>query len=183
MKRKDKFLVNCNLNYWIFILILVIFLTLPTVLAHTGIVESTPKNGDIVTEELKKITMKFESKVENLSTFKIINENNQTIDLTSLSKLGNIMEGSLTEPLPNGFYTVQWNIVGADGHPIKGEFSFTVESNPQIDSAPKEKVEVPLAITDSKDSNIIVIAMVGFLVAGLLIISSIWVLKRGRNHK
>lgn len=212
MKQEDKFHGKFNKGYFIAMLLVFIFLLPSTVMAHTGLVETTPKDGDIVKEELKKITMKFEAKVENLSTFKVINENNQTIDISSPNLEGNIMEGSFTEPLPNGSYKVQWNIVGTDGHPIKGEFSFTVEktiiepiktetpsstltpiqtenpkipaeTKPQINLVPVEKVEAPLANTNSRDRKIITIAIVGFLVAGLLILSSIWVLKRGQKNK
>jgi len=34
--------------------------------------------------------------------------------------------GSLATSLENGEYLVNWNIIGADGHSVDGEFSFTV---------------------------------------------------------
>ncbi|MHB1263525.1 MAG: copper resistance CopC/CopD family protein [Gemmatimonadaceae bacterium] len=37
-----------------------------------------------------------------------------------------LMAPLVPEALPAGVYTVQWQIAGADGHPVRGEFVFTV---------------------------------------------------------
>src|SRR5690606_18095128 len=33
----------------------------------------------------------------------------------------------LEGPLSAGVYTVRWQVAGADGHPVRGEYSFTIE--------------------------------------------------------
>ena len=37
------------------------------------------------------------------------------------------MWANFLQPLKNGNYKVDWEIIGADGHPIEGTFSFSVD--------------------------------------------------------
>ena len=43
-------------------------------------------------------------------------------------------------PLENGKYKVEWKIIGADGHPINGEFSFSVNM-PDTETPTEEQIE------------------------------------------
>jgi len=84
--------------------------------------------------------MVFNTKVESLSTFDLLNERDEEIPVHNISVEGATMVGSLEEALPTGSYRIAWKIVGADGHPIKGEIPFSVqlpeavspESSPEI---------------------------------------------------
>lgn len=107
--------------------------------AHTGLESSSPKEGEVVTGDLTKISLVFKSKVESLSNFQLFNKENQKIDVLDLQINDTTMTGTLAKPAANGEYQVQWNIVGTDGHPIKGQFSFQVD-RPAGDST---KIESP----------------------------------------
>ena len=39
------------------------------------------------------------------------------------------MTAGFLSPLDNGTYTVEWKIIGADGHPIQGTYSFMVNQD------------------------------------------------------
>ncbi len=95
--------------------------------AHTGLEISSPENGEIVTEELREISLTFEGKVEQGSTFKLSNSTGKSIPVEDISIEETQMTGTFPSALENGDYTVVWNIIGADGHPIAGEFSFSVD--------------------------------------------------------
>ena len=95
-------------------------------LAHTGLEVSSPENGEVITEELREISLTFEGKVEQGSAFELSNANGQSIPVEEISIDETQMTGTLPSVLENGDYTVVWNIIGADGHPIAGEFSFSV---------------------------------------------------------
>jgi len=95
-------------------------------LAHTGLESSSPKNGDIVNQELKQITLTFATKVEQGSSFELQNSSGKAIPIENISLSDNQLVGNLPNSLENGEYQVIWNIIGADGHPIDGEFSFSV---------------------------------------------------------
>ena len=90
--------------------------------AHTGLESSLPQNGETITEELKQVTLTFESKIEQGSTLEVQNSSGEAIPIDNISLSDNQMTGNLLDSLQNGDYQVNWNIIGADGHPIEGNF-------------------------------------------------------------
>jgi copper resistance protein C len=125
----------------LFLFTFIFFLTfVNSALAHTGLESSSPQNGDIIKEELKQITLTFETKVEQGSTFQLQNSIGETIPVETISLSENQLVGNFSSPLENGEYRVNWNIIGADGHPIEGEFSFAVDL-PVIEELAKERIE------------------------------------------
>lgn len=106
------------------------------VFAHTALKDSTPKEGDIVSEPLQEITLSFETKIEQTSTFEVLNTNGESVDLEKLTIEEDIMKGSFSQPLENGDYKVIWKIVGADGHIIEGEYSFSMDT--PVEETPQE---------------------------------------------
>lgn len=105
-------------------------------LAHTGLESSSPQNGEVVVEDLKQIALNFETKVEQNSTFELKSSNGDSIPVESITLSDNQMVGSLSNSLENGDYQVNWKIIGADGHPIEGDFSFSV--NMPVSETPSE---------------------------------------------
>ncbi|MBU8772655.1 copper resistance CopC family protein [Cytobacillus oceanisediminis] len=104
------------------------FIILPSMAtAHTGLESSTPKSGQIVTEDLNEITLTFAGEIESLSTMTLVMEG-QEIPFSDVEPNGKQMSGTLEAPLENGSYVIRWSIVGEDGHQITGEIPFTVKS-------------------------------------------------------
>jgi len=104
------------------------FIILPSMAtAHTGLESSTPKPGQIVTEDLNEITLTFAGEIESLSTMTLVMEG-QEIPFSDVEPNGKQMSGTLEAPLENGSYVIRWSIVGEDGHQITGEIPFTVKS-------------------------------------------------------
>lgn len=125
----------------LFLLISIFFLTYASsALAHTGLESSSPQNGDIVKEELEQITLTFETKIEQGSTFELQNSIGETIPVANISLAENQLVGAFSNPLENGEYQVTWNIIGADGHLIEGIVSFTVDV-PVTEAPVEEQVE------------------------------------------
>ena len=50
------------------------------------------------------------------------------------------MWATFLQPLENGDYKVEWKIIGADGHPIEGDFSFSVNV-PVTEDSCEEQIE------------------------------------------
>jgi methionine-rich copper-binding protein CopC len=96
------------------------------VFAHTGLESSSPQNGEVIKEELNQITLTFETKIEQGSTFELQKSTGEPEIVEDIALSENVMVGRLKSPLKNGDYTVIWNIIGADGHATKGQFTFTV---------------------------------------------------------
>lgn len=106
---------------------------------HTGLESSSPQAGEVIEAETNEIKMTFETKIEQGSTFELTNANGNAISIENINLSNNQMVGSLSNNLANGDYKVNWKIIGADGHPIEGEFSFTVNAPTVVD--PTEKNE------------------------------------------
>lgn len=95
--------------------------------AHTVLTSSNPEEGQTITESLNEITLVFETQIEAGSTISLESAG-QSVSFEEIVASGNTLQGRLAEQeLPNGAYVIQWSIVGADGHPIKGEIAFNVE--------------------------------------------------------
>lgn len=112
------------------ILTLVLFLMLlpGAAFAHTGLESAVPGNGDTVTSALDELVLTFETPIEPLSEIKVVNEEGNEMELAGIEIKENILTGKLSNPLPNGTYTVNWTIVGEDGHTINNEYAFTVDA-------------------------------------------------------
>ncbi|MCM3668982.1 copper resistance protein CopC [Mesobacillus maritimus] len=137
--------------------------------AHTGLKSSSPQNGELINEELKQIILTFETKVEQGSTFELQKLNGETISVENISLSENQMVGNFPNSLENGEYQVNWKIIGADGHPIEGEFSFSIDKpvteepaeeqvEPQEETQPQteveeEKIETVNEATDDKNQQ------------------------------
>lgn len=154
--------------------------------AHTNLVNSTPKDNEIVTE-LKEISLTFHTKIEDGSSFNILNEQNKKIPVTQIQVISNQMKGSISPSLSNGKYIVQWNIVGVDGHPIQGQYAFQVQKKESTGSTPSKKAQIELskekstqmspkkAPSNKFSTTIIVLIGLGIIVS---IGGLIWILRR-----
>lgn len=109
----------------IYATLLLLLLCSPTVSAHTSLTNLSPADGEVVKEEIHEVVLEYNIKIESTSTVKVINEKSEEIvGTTQVSD--NVMTIGFIEPLDNGTYTVEWKIIGADGHPIQGIYSFDV---------------------------------------------------------
>lgn len=110
----------------ILLLFIIILLSVPVaVFGHTSLSESTPEDGETVQEPVEEIELIFEGTIEEQSTFEVAGENGEQVP-AEVSIEESTLTGSLSQPLSNGSYTVDWTVVGADGHPVEGSFSFEV---------------------------------------------------------
>lgn len=106
---------------------ILLFTFVSAAFAHTGLESSNPQNGEVLNEELKAITLTFEGNIEQGSTFTLQNANGETITVDNITIIGNILTGDLSTPLENGDYTVDWSIIGEDGHLIEDSFTFSID--------------------------------------------------------
>lgn len=163
--------------------------------AHTGLKSSSPENGEVVKQEIQDITLTFDTKVEQNSKFTLNDSNGNLITIGNIELNENTMGGNLLEPLKTGDYQLMWNIIGADGHPIEGEFSFSVElpnsEEPTVDNSEvkeenpihakeKPKNEVDELETKPKPKKLIN-TLIPSIIGGLSVIvvgSFIWLIRR-----
>lgn len=167
-------------------------------LAHTTLSDSTPRDGEVVTQPLQELTLFFETKVEETSKIDVTNSDGESIKLENFVIEDEVMWATFLEPLKNGTYDVNWSIIGADGHPIEGTFSFSVDvpTEGKIDTdsietkdvEPKQvegNQESPLNSQqeiEGKQSNIpsYVIPTITGVLFVIIIGSVFWLMRRGK---
>jgi copper resistance protein C len=124
---------------------------LPTIAsAHTELTSSNPAKGQVVTEDLTEILLTFAGKIESLSTMKLMRDGQEIplhVDLQEKQ-----MKSTLSNPLENGSYTIDWRIAGEDGHLITGEIPFTVQKEQSVEHEHKPEVNEPNT-TDTEKSK------------------------------
>lgn len=130
---------------------------------------------------------------------KIYASNGELIEISEIVVGEKQLVGKLANPLPNDEYKVDWAIISTDGHPLTGNYTFTVN----IDEVPV--VEEELSQTDetevveetvlnekqvgsqdtnqeeTKESSSMTWAVVGFI--ALIFIVVVAVLSRRKNKE
>lgn len=119
--------------------------------AHSHLEGSNPADGDIVTEPLNEIVLEFDGQIEQGSFIDVQTTKGQAIELQEIIIGDGILTGTVAEPLPNDEYQVNWSIISADGHPLEGEFSFTV--NASVPESVEEVTEEPSETTESAEQS------------------------------
>ncbi|MGN7400740.1 copper resistance CopC family protein [Cytobacillus praedii] len=113
--------------------------------AHSHLGGSNPADGDVVSEPLNEIVLEFDGQIEQGSFIDVETTKGKEIKLEEIIIGEGTLTGTVAEPLPNDEYQVNWSIISADGHPLEGEFSFTV--NVPASETVEEKPEKPSETT------------------------------------
>lgn len=174
-----------------------------SVSAHTGLESSFPADGETVKKEVKEITMEFNTSIEKGSLFTLLDDNGIEVALEDIQLNDNKLVGTTSEPLKQGRYTVNWSIVGEDGHLIKGEYTFTVtqdnkgrEDSSVTDEAKQESNELAATDKTEKETNqssaidkegesktnpsIVISIVTGFLLFAA-VQTAVWLIRRGKK--
>ncbi|MEH7249535.1 copper resistance CopC family protein [Neobacillus niacini] len=134
----------------LFFLIICTLVMIPTIAtAHTQLTSSNPASGQVVTEELSEIVLTFAGKIESLSTM-ILKKDGQEKPL-NFDLQEKQMNGTISAPLENGSYIIEWSIAGEDGHLITGEIPFTVQMKQNEEQ--EQKTEETEPITTDKEKS------------------------------
>ncbi|WP_430787470.1 copper resistance CopC family protein [Virgibacillus flavescens] len=119
---------------------MVLTLIIPAVAnAHSGLENATPEAGSTIKEEIKTVELDFNTKVENGSSLFLINDEGTKFEPKILEINDDVIKGTFQDSINPGTYKVNWNIVGADGHPIEGTYSFTVTGSKKDDTSNQDE--------------------------------------------
>ena len=97
-------------------------------LGHAQLMHAEPGANATVSAP-KSIVLHFNEALEaKLSSFKLTNTDGEPVAVAPAATLdAKGLSVNLTSPLPPGLYTINWAVAGHDGHPMKGNYSFTVK--------------------------------------------------------
>lgn len=149
----------------IFTVLLLSIFALPMVgQAHTTLSSSTPAEGEVVVEPMEEVVLTFGTVIEEGSTMTLESEG-ISYEFDEITVSDEVMTGTTAEELPNGAYTIRWNIIGADGHPIEGEVPFELnveavaeepmaeEEEPVTEEEPVAEEETPAAEEEAPQAS------------------------------
>ena len=110
-----------------------LFLLTPQAVAHTALVSATPSENGVIKELPSTITLTFNEDLMVLGDKKINQIALTSPDGSEVADITSTTSGkSLSATIPattgaDGKYTVKYRITSADGHPVEGSYSFTIE--------------------------------------------------------
>ncbi|OIU83063.1 copper resistance CopC family protein [Microbacterium sp. AR7-10] len=99
--------------------------------AHDTIVSSTPAADSQLTAAPTEVVLTFSNTLlsidENSGTaMTVVDESGQDWVAGPPSIEADTVTVPLTEGMPDGAYTVTWQVVSSDGHPTSGEYAFSL---------------------------------------------------------
>ncbi|MEV4252477.1 copper resistance CopC family protein [Spirillospora sp. NPDC049652] len=111
--------------------------------AHTALKSSDPAAGAKVASPAK-ITLTFAEPV-GYPKVVLTDGSGGRHEAGAARAVDTTVTEDVTGPLPNGVYTVGWRVVSADGHPVTGEFKFTVTGSSAASPATSGGATAPAA--------------------------------------
>ena len=101
-------------------------------LAHPKLMSAVPAANSHVTAVPATIRLTFQEKLEPaLSRITMVHAGLHAVTLGSVTADAAdemTLVASLKTPMGAGAYTVTWQAAGADGHPMRGSYTFTVDA-------------------------------------------------------
>jgi len=103
--------------------------------AHSVVIESSPKEKEVLTRAPTEVVLRFSAKIEkSLTRLSFSTNNGRMIALpTSLEKSASKAPDRLVIPLPNlepGEYHLRYTVLSIDGHATSGALHFSVVTRP-----------------------------------------------------
>jgi len=95
--------------------------------AHDELLDSIPAAGATLDTAPAQIELELSEDVQPLGTEVVVTADDGTTASDGPVGIdGTTVVQPLTADLPAGFYTVDWRVTSADGHPLSDRFTFTV---------------------------------------------------------
>jgi copper resistance protein C len=120
--------------------------------AHATLTGSSPGADSTSDVAPRKVVLEFDENVQtNFAVVNVVGPDGSAISTGDVSVTDNKVIARIRRPTAAGDYTVAWRVVSADGHPVDGQFTYTLTkralSNTQQSSQP------PLVATNVSSSN------------------------------
>ena len=102
------------------------FFASPSALAHDQLVSSNPSDGAKLDKQPEWLELEFSGDVQKIGTEIVVDHNGKDVSAGEISVDGTSVKSALPDDLGAGDYTVKWRVVSQDGHPISGDFTFSI---------------------------------------------------------
>lgn len=96
--------------------------------AHAALTGSAPQQGVVVDKAPTQVTLTFSEKVALADgAFRVLDPKGKRVDTGKATELSGTTYGvPLHSGLPDGTFTVAYQVVSADSHPVAGAFTFSI---------------------------------------------------------
>lgn len=94
--------------------------------AHDQLVSSNPEDGSTVDQQPEWIAMTFSGEIQEVGSEVKVVIDGKNVSAGELTADGKKVSVALPDNLKPGDYKVTWRVVSSDGHPISGDFDFTI---------------------------------------------------------
>ncbi|MFD9280744.1 copper resistance CopC/CopD family protein [Streptomyces mirabilis] len=105
--------------------------------AHAALTGSDPQQGAVVSRAPSQVSLTFSEKVAmSDGSVRVLDPKGKRVDTGKATDLGGTTYGvKLHSGLPDGTFTVTYQVVSADSHPVSGAFTFSVGAPSQTSVA------------------------------------------------
>ena len=141
----------------------VLLLTSPvTAFAHGEVTSSNPEQNEKILAMPTEISIDFDGKLQTLgnevvNSITVTDAQGQIISNPVSVVDGNRISNRLQLTDVTGLVLVHYRIVSEDGHPVEGDYSFTVGEVPTLTSVQGEELnEVETGVSEESGSNLLV---------------------------
>jgi copper transport protein len=145
--------------------------------AHAALLRTNPSASVTVNKPPKQIEMTFSEAVEpRFATVSVTDPdaNQETSGRPARSESNpDTLITPLKPNLPQGWYLVYWRVISADGHPVKGAFTFAIGPNP----GPAPQFVIPSLSESAATPGLLIVRWLSYLSAmcaiGLLLLRTL----------
>lgn len=123
--------------------------------AHDQLVSSNPEDGSKLDKQPEWIEMMFSGDVQEVGSEVKVVTDGKDVSAGELAVDGKKLTVALPDNLKPGDYKVTWRVVSADGHPISGDFDFTLNDAEGAGGAVEESSQAGLGggVVDEPGKN------------------------------
>jgi methionine-rich copper-binding protein CopC len=140
-----------------------LFIAMPTIaFAHGQMVQVSPAANSNVITAPTEVSIEFDGKLQiignaNVNSIEVTDSQGQIISSLTAVVEGNKISTKLQVTDITGLVSVRYRIVSEDGHPVEGDYSFTVGETPVAISAyGEESAEEEVETAEENGGNLLV---------------------------
>ena len=152
-----------------------LFIAMPTIaFAHGQMVQASPAANSNVLNAPTEVSIEFDGKLQiiggaNVNSIEVTDSQGQIISSPTAVVEGNKISTKLQLTDITGLVSVRYRIVSEDGHPVEGDYSFTVGETPVAISAyGGESAEEAAGTSEESGSNLLVTSVGASILVGLV---------------
>lgn len=145
--------------------------------AHTVLVNSIPQSESVISSLPPEINITFAEDlidIGNSNSIAVLDSSGEDMSQGQVTVAGPTLTKALIASDKIGIYKVEYRAVAADGHVIKGEFTFTIDASGTTTSEIKSEPINTSPTPSGNNLSIYLVLSVTAIVGGSLILIFIW---------